>query len=321
MLKGQHRNRFEKTIERLLYDVESMRADQAAVYAIGPAICHQFMHQARAAFESDRLVRLIRLLEKSTRVSSLWYLHRCEPVLVERALVDSGLNIGKVERLSGRVKLVRDQVFVHTDKDAVSDPEAVYKHSGIVMSDLAEFVEALWLALNALYASAFQKPYPQRPTTAALRSLFERELHGIRENHWRRTRWRAFDPGFARQAAGSTGGQPQWSKLTTELRVHNPTPPMPRPARRPLQHNDNSEDADWPSKRLGGAESARAPDGSDFWEKVMRAIACAILFIGWTLLLLDYGHHAEQTDVWGIVVFVVWLGLLCCTGVLAIAGL
>jgi len=173
MLKGQNRERFRKTLERLLLDVESMRADQAAVSAIGRGIARQFLHQARAALESDRLIRLIRVLEENKRVASLWYLNRCEPALVEQAFIDGGLDIGKLRQLSGQVKIVRDKVFVHMDKEAISDPEAIYKAAGINLTELGAAVECLWFVLNALHRSAFEEPYPPRPTTPQLRDLFE----------------------------------------------------------------------------------------------------------------------------------------------------
>lgn len=41
-----------------------------------------------------------------------------EPALVEQAFIDGGLDIGKLRQLSGQVKIVRDKVFVHMDKEA-----------------------------------------------------------------------------------------------------------------------------------------------------------------------------------------------------------
>jgi hypothetical protein len=41
---------------------------------------------------------------------------------VEQAFIDGSLNIGKLKQLSGQVKIVRDKVFVHVDKEANLPP-------------------------------------------------------------------------------------------------------------------------------------------------------------------------------------------------------
>lgn len=184
MVQGQHRERFQASLERLFVDVETMRADRAALDAIaGLGLPYQFLRQARTAFQTDRLIRLVRVLEDSGNSASFWYLDRCEPALIRHAVVDAGLDMSKLQdlkRFAGPAKLVRDKVFAHVDKDAVLDPEATYIAAGISLSELAQRVEDLWSVLTALYRSAFPDKYRHRPSTGEYRDLFDRELRSLR---------------------------------------------------------------------------------------------------------------------------------------------
>ena len=73
-----------------------------------------FIHVAAKALQTDVLIRLIRIFEDG-EAASFWYLHRCEP-----RKIAEGIDIAKLQDFSRRLTLIRDKVFVHIDKDAVS---------------------------------------------------------------------------------------------------------------------------------------------------------------------------------------------------------
>jgi hypothetical protein len=118
--------RFWRAVRQLLAEVAWVRIEQRALERLEgvDAIGLDFFRVAQTALLGDRLLRLIRVLEQSSDVASIWYLHRCVPG--EFAAVD----VRRLETLSRHLKTVRDKTFVHIDKSAVFDPQAIYERRG-----------------------------------------------------------------------------------------------------------------------------------------------------------------------------------------------
>ena len=149
----QFEDRFVRTTERLLYEVHCLRTEQVALRSLSGQQSYglDFFRVAFKALIGDRDIRLIRVFEESKRVSSFWYLHRCEPKLIEKLLEDTGVRINDLRDLSEQLKCIRDKTFVHIDKDRVFDPTKVWEEAGIGVEDVQQAIEALWFVLNKLY--------------------------------------------------------------------------------------------------------------------------------------------------------------------------
>lgn len=146
----QHRKRFERTTVRLIHEVHNLRATQAALEALQNVRAGMFFHVAASALQSDRLIRLIRVLEDGKDAASFWYLYRCEPKNVEREL-----DIKRLRDFSRRIKRVRDKTFVHIDKQAGFDPETIYREVAITGDEIIWSIESVWKILNRLYRELF----------------------------------------------------------------------------------------------------------------------------------------------------------------------
>jgi hypothetical protein len=153
-----HRARFQSTVERLIRELQNLRGSFAAMCAAqGKYSSNLFIHVAAKAVQSDVLIRLIRIVEDG-EAASFWYLHRCEP-----RKVAEGIDIAKLQDFSRRLKLVRDKVFVHIEKDEMFDPERAYKDAAIKVSEIEETIETLWAVINRLYLEQSGKPFTNRP--------------------------------------------------------------------------------------------------------------------------------------------------------------
>ena len=146
----QHKQRFERTTVRLISEVHNLRGTQAALEALQKTRAGMFYQIAASALQSDRLIRLIRVLENEKEVASFWYLYRCEP-----RNVGAEIDIKRLRDFSQRLKRVRDKTFVHIDKDAVFDPEAIYREVAITGSEIIWSIEGVWKTLNRLYSQVF----------------------------------------------------------------------------------------------------------------------------------------------------------------------
>lgn len=155
-------NRFIRTTKRLLHEVHWLRTYQAALRALEGQQSYglDFFRVAFTALIGDRAIRLIRVFEDSKRVSSFWYLHRCEPKLIEELLRSTGVRISDLRDLSKWLKRPRDKTAVHIDRDYVFDPAEVWKGVGIKAEKVQQAIEALWFVLNELYQERAGSPFP-----------------------------------------------------------------------------------------------------------------------------------------------------------------
>jgi len=132
---------------RLVREVHNMRSTAAASLAVSnKSSSNLFLQVAVAAFQSDLLIRLIRVLERDPKVASFWYLFQLDPMRVGR-----GIDVKRLKKLSERLKKIRNKVFVHIDRDAVFDPQRVYSDAGILGAEIREAIDALWLVSRRLY--------------------------------------------------------------------------------------------------------------------------------------------------------------------------
>ncbi len=145
----RHEKRFWRTVRRLLAEVDWLRTEQKALERlIGvDTIGLDFFRVAYTALHGDRLLRLVRVFEQSKRVASFWYLYRCAP-----KEVGQGLDLCRLGEFSARLKTIRDKTLVHIDKDAVFDPQAVYKEVRITGNEIIWAVESAWETLKRLHS-------------------------------------------------------------------------------------------------------------------------------------------------------------------------
>ncbi len=119
----------------------------------------------------------MRVFDTHPDATSFWYLLRCDPARVGR-----GIDISMLCSFSNRIKLIRDKVFVHIDKKAVSDPQGVYAEANISVApdndEVAVAIDTAWNVLKQLYFEIHGKKV-EHSGAKALEQLtqdFERDL-------------------------------------------------------------------------------------------------------------------------------------------------
>jgi hypothetical protein len=147
---GGQRVRFDRTLKRLLSETYNLMSCQAALEALIGVTAGPILATAFSALKGDRLLRLVRIFEDSSNTASFWYLLRCEPKNVGK-----DIDLDFLRQFSNKVKLIRDKSFVHIDKDAVFEPDAIYRTAGVTSNEIITAMEMLWPVLNRLYQERF----------------------------------------------------------------------------------------------------------------------------------------------------------------------
>lgn len=166
-----YRARFDRTLKRLLPETYNLMACQAALEALVGITAGSILSTAFSALKGDRLIRLIRIFEDSNNTATFWYLLRCEPETVGK-----DLDVAFLKQFSKKLKLIRDKTFVHIDKDAVFDPDAIYRAAGVTPNEMIRAMEMLWPVLNRLHKQRFQAPFPMGDESLNdFREMFQRD--------------------------------------------------------------------------------------------------------------------------------------------------
>lgn len=123
------------------------------------------------------LIRLIRIFVDSPGSSSIWFLYQANPLGVS-----SRVDIKKLRKFSERLRQIRNKVFVHIDKVAVFDPDAIYRLVNIKGHEIVWAVDVVWTILNRLYVQAHGVPFhpPSQVTFDSLRQDFKRDFLELR---------------------------------------------------------------------------------------------------------------------------------------------
>lgn len=174
-----HGARFERTLKRLLPEMYNLLSSQAALEALLGTAAGPIVSTAFSALQSDRLLRLMRIFEDSRHTATFWYLLRCEPHVFD----DDRLDIAFLRQFSKKLKMIRDKTFVHIDKDAVFDPQAIYQAAGLTGDEIVRALEMVWRALNRVYSQRSGKTHPMGDESlAGFREMFRRDWERWREN-------------------------------------------------------------------------------------------------------------------------------------------
>jgi hypothetical protein len=88
--------------------------------------------------------------------------------------------MARLADIAERLKSIRDKSFVHIDKEAVFDPEAIYRAANLLGEDLAFAVDFLWATLTRLCKAEFDQDFPGAIITRVnLVKDYRRELRSL----------------------------------------------------------------------------------------------------------------------------------------------
>ena len=166
----------DRAIARLAHEAYHLREDFAALKVIELAgFRSAFMAVTVAAYQSDMLVRLMRVLERDARVGSFWFLSDCGLVKAERD------RINRLKSLSKRLLAIRNGTFLHIDERELFDPQRVYRKKIKWRSDIEPAIDLISSVVNRLYGERLGKLGQLNTTIADMEEIFARGLPPLRK--------------------------------------------------------------------------------------------------------------------------------------------
>jgi hypothetical protein len=98
---------------------------------------------AMDALVNDAFAHAIKVLDKHRDAVSFWYVLKCEDKVVRKAARDAGVDMHQLEELSEKLRMVRVKTHFHIDREAVIDPEAVWKEVNLAGNTLINQLKGL----------------------------------------------------------------------------------------------------------------------------------------------------------------------------------
>jgi hypothetical protein len=152
--------RFRRTVERIAKEVSWLHTYQNALDGmVGVrSIGMDFFRVAMTAIKDAQLIRLIRVLERDSKTSSFWYLLRVDAPVVEKAAKASRLDLDALSDVAERLRGIRDNTFVHIDKDGVFDPQHFYREAKIKEREIKRLIDGLWNTMQRVHSEVLGEP-------------------------------------------------------------------------------------------------------------------------------------------------------------------
>ncbi|HEB28614.1 MAG TPA: hypothetical protein ENI05_12715 [Porticoccus sp.] len=175
--------RYIRTVERIAAEAFWLYTYQKALCGLTvDAIGLDFFRVSLNALKDARIIRLIRVLEDDSKVSSFWYLVRANEKLMKKTAKESAFNIQAAKILADKFIGIRNKTFVHIDKQRVFDPSELYKEASITHDEIDDFVNGLWRLMQRLHIALLGKEIEGDNYTGEdirhLANLRDRELEG-----------------------------------------------------------------------------------------------------------------------------------------------
>jgi hypothetical protein len=149
----QHSNaRYTHAVRRIGAEAFWLKTYHAAICGMKvKAEGLDFFRVALNALKEARLLRLIRVLEESKQTASFWYVLNQNPSQVTRAAKAAGLDLQALAHLAPRLKIIRDETFMHIDRIGVLNSQTPYAKAGVTHAEVEGAILGLWQTMRFLY--------------------------------------------------------------------------------------------------------------------------------------------------------------------------
>lgn len=156
------KDRYSRSLIRNLHELKFLISKRNAVNILVveiPEFGLSFFRYAYYSLKNDLIAHGIKILDKHIDSASFWYLYRCKKNRINKYLADKKFSIDEIEKLSQKLKTVRDKTHFHIDKDGVFDPDKIWEIAGITGNEFNLVFDFLWELLKNLHISQFSEPF------------------------------------------------------------------------------------------------------------------------------------------------------------------
>lgn len=157
-------SRYQAALERNLAELQRAIINRRAMVAMeGVGVSNNWLKVIYYALFNDYIAHCIKVFERSSGAASFWYVYETNQKPINAFASKNGIDLDIFERLTPKLKHVRDKTHFHIDREGVLDPKAVWRESDLNGKELAKAVDGMWALLNAARQAMGQPPMELPP--------------------------------------------------------------------------------------------------------------------------------------------------------------
>ena len=137
--------RYEKAIKRNLDELHHAILERKALVGLRNVESFHawdFFRITGYALFNDIVSHTIKVFEDSSRSTSFWYLEKSDKAAMNRAARATGVQIKDIKDLCAGLEHIRNKTHFHIDKDAILNPQKVWKDADVKDDDLETLLES-----------------------------------------------------------------------------------------------------------------------------------------------------------------------------------
>lgn len=155
-------SRYQRALRRNLHEATQAIYECNAYNAIMNCDTAHGMDFFRVVFYSlnnDMVAHAIKLLDRSSKSASFWYIFRCKQKDITTFAEQNSLSIRNIELMSEKLKSIRDKTHFHIDREAVFNPAKVWQDADIEYKQFFYVLNSIRIILDHLYFVEFGKNF------------------------------------------------------------------------------------------------------------------------------------------------------------------
>lgn len=147
--------RYDRAIERNLAELQRAILNRTTLLGLEDAggISHLFLKLAYLALFNDYIAHCIKVFERGKQAASFWYIYRTNQKPIDACARRQKISIQALEKVSEKLKHIRDKTHFHIDETGVLDPKSVWRYASLSGKELSVAVDAAWCLLTDLQRS------------------------------------------------------------------------------------------------------------------------------------------------------------------------
>ena len=116
-------------------------------------VSHLFLKLSYYALFNDYIAHCIKVFEDGKQAASFWYIYRTNQQPIDACARREGISIKELQKISGKLKHIRDRTHFHIDTKGVLNSKAIWQEAGLTGKELSAAVDAVWCMLTDLQKS------------------------------------------------------------------------------------------------------------------------------------------------------------------------
>lgn len=147
--------RYQRAIDRNLAELQRAILNRTTLLGLEDAggLSSIFLQLTYNALFNDYISHCIKVFDLGRQTASFWYIYRTDEKPITASAKRNRIDIEALERVSSKLKHIRDKTHFHIDSEAVIEPKAIWRSAGLSGKELSKAVDAAWVMLKELAAA------------------------------------------------------------------------------------------------------------------------------------------------------------------------